>query len=133
MWQQSISHPSQAPGRRPRVLIEDERLADLPLERAAAAGVDVRVCSGPQSEREACPLVTDGACPLGSFDAVVSALHGPWAQPVRRAWSQQNTVMAKAQRDAELSLQDQLDAHVGAALQAVFRAQYFSTQCQHTR
>jgi hypothetical protein len=126
MLQRSMSHPSQTPGPRLRVLVEDTRLAALPLDGATVGGADVAVCSGPHSESEPCPLVTEGRCPMGSFDAVVCALDGPWAHSVRRAWSEQNAVVANVDPDVALDVNDQLKAHVGAALQAVFRAQYLT-------
>lgn len=76
------------PVRRARVLIEDPHLAGDEVQHIDCGPVEVLVCSGPQARGEVCPLVADGACPLGSVDAVVSSLDGPWAAPVAAAWAE---------------------------------------------
>ena len=66
--------PAHRPGRQLslRILTEDPLLvrADLALP---GTDVEVVVCDGP-CVGEACPLLVDGTCPLGRFEAVVTAL-----------------------------------------------------------
>ena len=69
----------QAPGRagrRPRVLIEDDRpaLAISDFSRFERAGFDIAYCSGPGDDLASCPLLCGQQCPLvAAADAV---LHG---------------------------------------------------------
>jgi hypothetical protein len=88
--------------------------------RDVAGHVDFTVCSGPSADHEACPLVMDGQCPLGEFDAVVSALEGPWATAVRRAWAQSTTPIVDGSTCTEDDPTARLGHHVGAALQALW-------------
>src|SRR5690606_5008597 len=73
-------HPrTPAPGPRLslRILTEDPLLlrADLALP---GTDVEVVVCDGPCVGGD-CPLLAQGTCPLGRFDAVVADLDRPWA------------------------------------------------------
>jgi hypothetical protein len=64
------------PGRRPRILIEDDHpaLAISDFSLFEQAGFDVAFCSGPGPDLAACPLLHDQPCPvLTGADAV---LHG---------------------------------------------------------
>ena len=83
MLQRSTTvNPPPLPTRPLRVLIEDPALVADDLATPTAA-IDVTACSGPCDERELCPLVMDGRCPLGPCDIVVSALTGRGRQPAR--------------------------------------------------
>src|SRR5437588_435797 len=82
-----------------------ERLTDdvatTQLVGCETFGMDVRLCSGPTSERECCPLVSDGFCPLGPCDVVVSDIEGAWASPVHRAWQQLGVPVARPVHDPD--------------------------------
>ena len=82
--------------RRPRVLIEDANLSPTTedVQAAHAVGLDLSACTGPSTASEACPLVVDGTCPLGTPDLVVSALRGCWQLPVAAAWKQEGVPVA---------------------------------------
>jgi hypothetical protein len=69
-----------------------------------------------------CPLVMDGTCPLGDFDAVVSALDGPWASPIRRAWEQSTTRIVDASTCEVTDPSARLAHHIGAAMHALWPA-----------
>lgn len=80
-------HPrTPAPGPRLslRILTEDPLLlrADLALP---GTDVEVVVCDGPCVGGD-CPLLAQGTCPLGRFDAVVADLDRPWGRSIARAW-----------------------------------------------
>jgi hypothetical protein len=75
---------------RVRVLIEEPsaalRLSDFALFEEA--GLDVALCHGPD-DREPCPLVLQGECPLAlGADVVIigSGLHGHDRQELAKAW-----------------------------------------------
>jgi hypothetical protein len=110
------AQPTPVPGRHVRVLIEDPALIVDDLETPAAA-IDVTVCGGPRDEREVCPLVMDGTCPLGPCDIVVSALEGSWAPSVRAAWAETSTPMVDARDLAATDPTERLHHHIGAAIQ----------------
>ena len=59
--------PPPVPGRPFRVLIEDPALIADELATPSDA-IEVTVCSGLHDEREVCPLVMDGTCPLEPCD-----------------------------------------------------------------
>jgi hypothetical protein len=77
----TASNPPPVPVRRLRVLIEDAALSVDDLATPTAA-IDVTACSGTPDERDVCPLVMDGTCPLGPCDIVLSALVGLADPPV---------------------------------------------------
>jgi hypothetical protein len=107
--------PPAAPLRPLRILIEDPALV---LHGAAASiGLDVATCAGPCDAHEVCPLVTEGRCPMGSFDVVVSALHGPWARSVLGAWQETGTPVVEAAGVASADPGERFAHHVGAAMQ----------------
>lgn len=106
--------PAPFPGRRPKVLVEDPALAGQELP-SSWAGVDLTTCSGPADEHEMCPLVAEGTCPHGDFDVVVSALEGPWADPVRAAWEETPRIVPAGEVTAT-DPGERLDLHVSAAL-----------------
>lgn len=110
--------PAPGPQRGLRILIEDRQLAwaDLPPLDAA---LDVMVCAGPCDD-EVCPLVLDGACPLGPCDAVVTALDGPWARSVHAAWACSGTPVVDVRQLATTDAGERLNHHVGAALQRLW-------------
>jgi hypothetical protein len=113
---------SAATGHRFRLVIEDPELAhDRGLFEHVELPFDVRVCAGPRSEAEVCPLVTDGRCPLGPCDAVVTAMEGPWARCVRAAWAEDGIPVVVAP-DAGATGRARLDRAVAAALAAVVPA-----------
>jgi hypothetical protein len=117
MLQRTIpTQPTPVPGRHVRVLLEDPALIVDDLETPAAA-IDVTVCGGPRDEREVCPLVMDGTCPLGPCDVVVSALEGSWAPSVRAAWAETSTTMVDARDLAATDPTERLHHHIGAAIQ----------------
>ena len=64
------------PGRRPRLLVEDDRaaLAISDFSLFHDAGFDVAFCSGPGDDPQACPVTHGQACPLLAGTDVV--LHG---------------------------------------------------------
>jgi hypothetical protein len=105
-----------------RMLIEDPALIVDDLEIPASA-IDVTVCGGPRDQREVCPLVMDGSCPLGPCDIVVSALEGSWAPSVRAAWAETSTPMVDARDLAATDPTERLHHHIGAAIQRLC-AQY---------
>jgi hypothetical protein len=111
--------PPPFPGRPLRVLIEDPALIVDDLAKPTAA-IEVTVCSGPGDEREVCPLVMDGTCPLGLCDIVVSALEGPWAPSVRAAWAETSTPMVDATDLAATDPAERLHHHIGAAIQRLW-------------
>lgn len=110
--------PAPARPRRLRILIEDPQLlqADLPPPGPA---LDLTVCGGPCGD-EVCPLVLDGACPLGPCDAVVTALDGVWARSVQAAWERTATPVVDARELATTDAVERLTHHVGAALQRLW-------------
>jgi hypothetical protein len=69
------SSPRRA-GRRPRLLVEDDRaaLAISDFSLFHDAGFDVAFCSGPGEDLQACPVLHGQACPLLAGTDVV--LHG---------------------------------------------------------
>jgi hypothetical protein len=106
-------------GRPLRVIIEDPALIVDDLA-APTGAIEVTACSGPCDEREVCPLVMDGTCPLGPCDIVVSALEGPWAPSVRAAWAHSPTPMVDATDLAVTDPAQRLHHHIGAALQRLW-------------
>jgi hypothetical protein len=115
----STANPPPFPGRPVRVLIEDPALVVGDLATPSSA-IEVRACGGPCDEREECPLVMDGACPLGPCDIVVSALKGPWAPSVRAAWAETSTPMVDATDLAATDPTKRLHHHIGAAIQRLW-------------
>jgi hypothetical protein len=107
------------PARPLRVLIEDPALIVDDLATPTAA-IDVTACCGPRDEREVCPLVMDGRCPLEPCDVVVSALKGPWATSVRAAWAQTSTPMVDATDLTATDPTERLHHHIGAAIQRLW-------------
>jgi hypothetical protein len=87
---------------------------------APTGAIEVTASSGPRDEREVCPLVMDGTCPLGPCDIVVSALVGPWAPSVRAAWAQTSTPIVDATDPAATDPAQRLHYHLGAALQRLW-------------
>ena len=102
-----------------RVVIEDAELAAASTAIDAPGCMDVRICSGPASSAEICPLVVDGTCPLGPADVVVTSLDGPWAPSVAAAWREKG-VLAAAPPSGEFPPEARVRAHLGAAYQALF-------------
>jgi hypothetical protein len=98
-----------------RILIEDPQLVFG--EHAAPAGIEVTVCAGPEGDHETCPLVLEGACSLGHFDAVCSALEGPWAHSVHAAWAESDTAVIDLRDHPATDANGRFAHHVGAALQ----------------
>jgi hypothetical protein len=69
--------PANLPGRRPRLLIEDDRAAVAISDFFAfrEAGLDVAFCSGPGDDLGACPLLRGQRCTLvDRADVVLHAL-----------------------------------------------------------
>jgi hypothetical protein len=118
----TASNPPPVPVSRLRVLIEDAALSVDDLATPTAA-IDVTACSGPRDERDVCPLVMDGTCPLGPCDIVLSALNGLWAPSVRAAWAQTSTPMVDATDLAATDPTERLHRHIDAAIQRL-RATY---------
>ncbi|HEX6568536.1 MAG TPA: hypothetical protein VF015_05200 [Acidimicrobiales bacterium] len=114
------------PARPLRVLIEDPALMVDDLATPTTA-IDVTACSGPRDEREMCPLVMDGTCPLGPCDIVVSALTGPWAPSVRAAWAETSTPVVDAVGLTATDPAERLQHHIGAAIQRLW-ATYRATE-----
>jgi hypothetical protein len=102
------------PGRALRVLIEDPTL--VAGDYTAPGGIQATVCAGPHDERETCPLVTEGACPVGPCDVVVTALEGPWAASVRAAWTDAGMPLVDASAAATDDAAQRFSSHIGAAL-----------------
>jgi hypothetical protein len=109
---------SVTPLRPLRILIEDPTLVTQAPNHSMA--VDITTCSGPRDDRDTCPLVMDGRCPLGPFDVVVTALRGPWARCVRAAWAETNTPLIDAGGLATPDPDERFAHHVGAALQGLW-------------
>jgi hypothetical protein len=105
--------------RRLRILIEDPTLATAWLGDEWRAGMEVAICSGPSSDREECPLVMDGRCPLGPVDVVVCGLDGPWARSVHAAWLEKPLLVVDAREGIEGSAPERFKHHIGAALAAI--------------
>jgi hypothetical protein len=101
------------------VVVEEPFLAAAGDWATDTAGLDVRLCSGQTGKHESCPLVGDGACPMGPCDVVVCNLDRPWATPVQRAWRRPRCrpSATKGRRTTALSRRV-----VGAALQLLWRA-----------
>ena len=118
----TASNPPPVPVSRLRVLIEDAALSVDNLATPTAA-IDVTACSGPRDERDVCPLVMEGTCPLGPCDIVLSALNGLWAPSVRAAWAQTSTPMVDATDLAATDPTERLHRHIDAAIQRL-RATY---------
>jgi hypothetical protein len=118
----TASNPPPVPVSRLRVLIEDAALSVDDLATPTAA-IDVTACSGPRDERDVCPLVMEGTCPLGPCDIVLSALNGLWAPSVRAAWAQTSTPMVDATDLAATDPTERLHRHIDAAIQRL-RATY---------
>lgn len=111
------------PHRRLRLVIEDRDLAgDGQLGEDLALAFDVSVCSGPGSDREVCPLVTEGRCPLAPCDVVVSAVDGPWSRAVRAAWRQAGVPLVEAPEIRTTDAGVRLDRAVASAIAAVVPA-----------
>lgn len=124
MLHRSLPSTSALPGRPVRVLVETNDPNTLAYTPSRLAGLDVKLCSGPATSDEVCPLVADGTCPLGESDVVVCDLDGPWHEPVREAWIRKGVVVARPSEERWTSPADQLDAYLGAALTALYRANY---------
>ena len=124
MLQHEFATERRTPGRPIRVVIESERLSSAAIGPLELGGIDVTICSGPRSPSEPCPLVVDGHCPACECDVVVSSLQGAWAGAVHAAWLDRDTVATRLVDDGLSSVDDTFDAHVGVALQALFRAAY---------
>lgn len=79
--------------RRKRLLVESERHRWPGAATARAAGMDVLVCSGPDSKRRKCPLLTGEACPLveGADVVIFDLQDGADAEAVAEAHSRQQT------------------------------------------
>jgi hypothetical protein len=101
-----------------RVLVEDPVL--IAGDVHPPIPVAITLCSGPCDEREICPLVTDGRCPLGRFDVVVSSLNGAWGRSVRAAWAETATPVADATELAASDPGERLTHHIGTAIQRLF-------------
>ena len=114
---------SRAPGQSIRVVIESDQLATTPIELRSFGGTDVQICSGPDGAMERCPLVTDGSCPIGECDVIVSSLRGPWANAVHAAWVDHGIVATRVLDDGSAG-QALFDQHVGAALSALYLSAY---------
>lgn len=115
------AYTSRTHGTRPRILVEDDSLdlTTLDLSPLCAGALDIVVCSGPQSDRDPCPLVVDGTCPAHERpDVVVSALRedNPWRASVSAAWAKEGVPVAIVHPD-ELPLV--WPAHLGAAVRAL--------------
>jgi hypothetical protein len=121
MFQRTLPVPegASAPMRRLRILIEDPTLGTARLGNEWRAGMEVRICSGPSSDHEQCPLVMDGCCPLGPVDVVVCALDGPWARSVHAAWLETPLLVVDAREGIEGSAPERFKHHIGAALAAI--------------
>lgn len=104
--------------RRPLVIVEDDALdlTTLDLAPPGATALDIVVCTGPDGT-EHCPLVVDGACPLGTPDVVVSNLSAanPWAHSVRAAWTEAGVPVVDVTDDERPIT---WPAHIGAAVRA---------------
>jgi hypothetical protein len=122
MFQRTVHAPDPVPwpARRSRVVIEDAALATAALQVPSSLGLDVTICSGPSSEREPCPLVLEGRCPLGPCDVVVCGLDGPWATSVHAAWREAGAVVLDGSDGLPESAEDRLRHHLGAAVTALF-------------
>ncbi len=121
MRQQSMpSSGTLAPIRPLRILIEDPHVELSEGEQVRAGPFDVSVCAGPASDTEECPLVMDGACPLGRFDVVVGALEGAWSTSVRAAWAEAGTAYADGSGITAEDSADRVAYHIGAAIQALY-------------
>jgi hypothetical protein len=103
-----------------RVLIEDPQVDLSETGQLRAWPIDVSVCAGPASDTEECPLVMDGACPLGRFDVVVGALRGPWAASVRAAWAETGIAYVDGSGNTTEDPSDHVADHIGAAIQALY-------------
>jgi hypothetical protein len=103
-----------------RVLIEDPQVDLSETGQLRAWPIDVSVCAGPASDTEECPLVMEGACPLGRFDVVVGALRGPWAPSVRAAWAETGIAYADGSGITAEDPADRVAHHIGAAIQALY-------------
>ena len=123
MLQRTLTGRSRTPLRPIRVLIESDRLAAGSVRSLGVGGIDVTVCSGPAPTHEYCPLVTDGRCPAGPCDVVVSSLDQPWGESVHRAWTREGVVAIRI-NDGAPPVGDPFDMYVGAALTALHRACY---------
>ena len=106
----SAQQASQIPGRRPLLLVESDQLSGA----RPVPGFDVIVCSGPESGADTCPLVLDGACPVGKPDVVVCSLGDDWRRPVAAAWRQEGVPVVTGAAD--------WPACVGGAFQRLFGA-----------
>jgi len=108
------------PQRQLRLVIEDPVIArDRGPVEAGATPFDVRVCAGPRSSAEVCPLVTEGRCPLGPCDAVVTAIDGPWAHCVRAAWRQAGVPVVEVPGGGATDARVRLDRAVAATMAAL--------------
>jgi hypothetical protein len=112
------TEPAPIPGKRPRILVEDDGapITGSALAAGAAVGADVIFCHGPDHPGEACPLVTDGACPAGTPDVVVCALGGPWRRSIEAAWRADRVPVAAVDPD----LPGGWASRLGAALAVSF-------------
>src|SRR4051812_28088838 len=91
-------------GARPRVLVEGDTLdlTTLELTPPGAGAFEIVVCSGPAGDRECCPLVVDGRCPVWERpDVVVSALSADnaWSAAVHAAWEREGVRVATIRDD----------------------------------
>lgn len=124
----SVPPRSTFPGRPIRLIVESSDPNCFTVESSVLAGIDIKICTGPASESEVCPLVAGGTCPLGECDVVVSNLDGPWAQPVHDAWVRDGVLVTGASPESTSSPSERFDGYVGAALVALYRATYLSPE-----
>jgi hypothetical protein len=121
MLQQTLPESTRpsSPMRRLHLLIEDPTLAGARLSDEWRGGMDVTICSGPTSDRDVCPLVLDGRCPLGPVDVVVCGLNGPWARSVHAAWLETPLLVVDAREGIGGSPPERFKHHMGTALAAM--------------
>jgi hypothetical protein len=107
-------------GRRPRILVEDDTidLDVLDLTPPGSSAFEVIVCVGPDGP-ESCPLVTDGVCPMGRPDVVVSSFSAdnPWGRCVRAAWEADGVPVAHVGAGEGPLV---WPAHLGAAVRTLY-------------
>ena len=120
-------HPrttARRPAYRPGLQLSLRNLNEAPaLGRAGLArpgtDVEVVVCDGP-CVGEACPLLVDGTCPLGRFDAVVTALDTPWGHAIARAWRTTGTPVIDARELDTPDAAARLARHLGTTAGGVW-------------
>lgn len=120
MLRQELPISGGLPMRPMRIVIEDRELAGATFADCDTSGVDVKICSGPDSERDVCPLVLDGRCPLGRADVVVSSVTGPWQRSVQRAWELEGVPFVHTEREPSATASVRLQQFVAVAASALF-------------